>query len=202
MDLENYRVYYKFDNTKEFKMSNPYKECKTYETSNFIIRLISIDDAESLLKCYSDVKSRPHFNSDMCAGNFNFNTIEEMKNSIIGWLGCYEREEFVRFSIVNKEKNLAVGTMEMFGAVGAYKVNTGVLRLDILSCYENEMYLSELFSLCSEDFFEEFDVEKIITKAVPLAKERIGALVGLGFEKYDYPEREFYYALSKKWLML
>ncbi|MFV8960385.1 hypothetical protein ABQ336_23480, partial [Serratia fonticola] len=62
-------------------------ECKTYETSNFIIRLISIDDAESLLKCCSDVNYRSHFNSDMCAGNLNFNAIEEIKNSIIGWLG-------------------------------------------------------------------------------------------------------------------
>ncbi len=183
-------------------MNNPYKECKTYETSNFIIRLISIDDAESLLKCYWDVNSRPHFNSDMCAGNFNFNTIEEMKNSIIGWLGCYDREEFVRFSIVNKEKNLAVGTIEMFGTVGAYKVNTGVLRLDILSCYENEEYLNEIFLLCTENFFEEFGVERVITKAIPLAKGRIDSLVGLGFEKYEFPDRENYYALSKKTTIL
>ncbi|MBL5860617.1 hypothetical protein JBO49_08295 [Serratia fonticola] len=183
-------------------MSNPYKECKTYETSNFIIRLITIDDAEGLLKCYSDVNSRPYFNSDMCTGNFNFNTIEEMKNSIIGWLGCYEREEFVRFSIVSKEENLAVGTIEMFGAIGVYKVNTGILRLDILSRYENEMYLSEIFSLCLEGFFEDFEVERVITKAIPLAKERIGSLVGLGFEKYESPDREDYYALSKKTTVL
>ncbi len=62
-----------------------------YETSDFITRLISMDDAESLLNCYSDVNFIPHFNSDMCTGNFNFNTIEEMKNSIIGWLGYVKK---------------------------------------------------------------------------------------------------------------
>lgn len=72
-------------------MSNPYRESKMYETSDFITRLISMDDAESLLNCCSDVNSRPHFNSDMCAGNFNFNAIEEIKNSIIGWLGCVKK---------------------------------------------------------------------------------------------------------------
>ncbi|MHA7848637.1 GNAT family N-acetyltransferase [Serratia sp. D1N4] len=175
-------------------MSNPYKECPTYETSHFIIRLISENDAEGLLKCYSDVNSRPLFNSDMCMGDFNFNTIDEMKSAIIGWLGCYAREEFIRYSIVNKETSLAVGTLEMFGDD---KVNTGVLRLDILSEYEREKYLTEILSLCSENFFDDFSVEKIVTKAIPIAKERINYLVALGFEKYKLPDRENYYALSK-----
>ncbi|MFZ1872175.1 MAG: hypothetical protein WAU54_05205 [Chania sp.] len=175
-------------------MSNPYKKCPAYETSHFIIHLISENDAEGLFKCYSDVNSRPLFNSDMCMGDFNFNTIDEMKGAIIGWLGCYEREEFIRYSIVNKESNLAVGTIEMFGDD---KVKTGILRLDILSEYEKETYLTEILSLCSENLLDEFSVEKIVTKAIPIAKERINSLVALGFEKYEFPDRENYYALSK-----
>ncbi|WP_337262666.1 MULTISPECIES: GNAT family N-acetyltransferase [unclassified Serratia (in: enterobacteria)] len=178
-------------------MSNPYKECPTYETSNFIIRLISENDAEGLLKCYSDVNSRSLFNSDRCMGGFNFNTIEEMKDAIIGWLDCYEREEFIRYSIVNRDTGLAVGTIEMFATVNDYKVSSGILRLDISSEYETEMYLTEVFAVCSKHFFDTFSVEEIVTKAIPVAEVRINSLLELGFTKYESPDREHYYVLSK-----
>ncbi|MFC0226304.1 GNAT family N-acetyltransferase [Serratia aquatilis] len=179
-------------------MSNIYEELKIYATANFIIRLISEDDAKSLLKCYSDINSRPLFNSDMCIGNFNFNTAEEIKSAIIAWLGCYEREEFIRFSIVDKKTNLAVGTIEMFAMVDADKVSTGVLRLDISSEYENEISLTEIITLCTEEFFDAFSVEKMVTKAIPLAKKRIASLSALGFKACNFRGNESYYSLAKK----
>ena len=45
-------------------MSNPYKDCPMYETQNFIFRLVSEEDAEDLLACYSDPKAQGLFNID------------------------------------------------------------------------------------------------------------------------------------------
>ncbi|WP_174509204.1 GNAT family N-acetyltransferase [Klebsiella oxytoca] len=176
-------------------MANPYKTCHPYETRGFIIRLISEDDAEGLLKCYSDVKARPLFNSDMCVGDFYFNSPDEMKDTIRGWLRCYECEEFIRYSIICKETQTPIGTIEMFKTMGAYKVRTGVLRLDILSLYERGDNLKELFTLCTENFFSEFDVEQIVTKAIPEAKERTNSLIAIGFDKYNHTEMSNYYLL-------
>jgi hypothetical protein len=71
-------------------MSNPYLRCPKYETTHFIIRLIAENDAEGLLRCYSDVNARPIFNSDTCTGDFFFNTLEDLQNCIRAWIGCYE----------------------------------------------------------------------------------------------------------------
>jgi hypothetical protein len=90
-----------------------------------------------------------------------------------------------------------VGTIEMFGMVGVYKVNRGILRVDIISEYEKEKYLSEIFGVCIDEFFDEFAVELIATKAIPMAECRINSLLGLGFEPYDFPERQNYYIYSK-----
>lgn len=177
-------------------MVNPYKTCHAYETQDFIIRLISENDAEDLLQCYKDVKSRIFFNSDRCISDFSFNTPDEMLNAIKGWILCYEREEFIRYSIVCKKNDIAIGTIEMFKTVGSDNISTGILRLDIVSRYEKENYLYEIINLCSKCFFNNFDVSIIITKAIPEAKERVRSLTALGFEKYHHPERDNYYTLS------
>lgn len=178
-------------------MNNPYQQCPKYDRTHFIVRLVEENDAVGLLECYSDVKAQPIFNSDACTGDFCINRLEDMRNCINAWIGCYERQEFIRFSIIDKNTNVAVGTIEMFGMVGAYKVNRGILRVDILSKYENETYLSEIFGLCKTEFFDVFAVEQIVTKAIPMAECRIKSLLGLGFEPYDFPERENYYICTK-----
>lgn len=178
-------------------MNNPYLKCPEYETTHFVIRLISEDDAEGLLKCYSDENARLIFNSDNCTGDFHINTPHEMLDTVMAWLGCYERQEFIRFTIVDKKNKFAVGTVEMFGMVGEYKVDMGILRVDISSEYEEEEYLSEIFGLCIGEFFDVFGVKKIVTKAIPIAESRIGALMGLGFTPYDFPDRKHYFGIDK-----
>jgi RimJ/RimL family protein N-acetyltransferase len=170
-----------------------YLECPVFDTEHFLLRLVQEDDAADLLTCYSDPNARVIFNSDMCSSSFYYDTSNEVRECIKAWLGCYAREEFVRFSIVDKSTHHAIGTIEMFGMVGKYKTARGILRLDIASKYEESAYLNELFSLCLKEFFELFGVQQIVTKAIPEAAVRVDILNKLVFTAYDFPEREHYW---------
>ncbi len=96
------------------KKNNPYQEYPVYETKNFIFRLIKESDAEDLLECYSDPESEKIFNSDNCLNKFIFKTSEEVSECIRFWLKEYEKQYYVRFSIVEKRKNKSIGTIEIF----------------------------------------------------------------------------------------
>ena len=178
-------------------MSNPYKNCPVYETQNFILRLVSEDDAEDLLSCYSDPKAQEHFNIDNFPTDCKISTTEEMLKYIKLWLMEYEQEAYVRFAIVDKSTNKAVGTIEMFGMVGKYKTDTGVLRIDIASIYEKAVFLKELFLVCVEKFYVLFEVNGIATKAIDHAVERINALTELSFQAEDFNGRSHYYLRHK-----
>ncbi len=180
-----------------FGSYNPYKRCPILETEHFILRLVRLEDAEDLLKCYSDPDAQQLFNADRCLNDFRYQTLEEMQNCIAFWLKEYEQEAYVRFAIVDKSLGKAVGTIEMFGMIGQYKTPQGVLRIDICFEYERIFLIKELLTLCSTDFFLLFDVVQIITKAVPIASVRIQALSELGFQYYELPERTYSWCLDK-----
>ena len=178
-------------------MKNPYEICPTFETDSFILSLVSEEDAEGLLKCYSDPKAQKIFNSDKCSGDFCMYKIEDMSACIRAWLFAYAQQEFIRFAIIDKSLSKAIGTVEMFGYVGKYKVKTAILRVDVCSEYENADSLFEIFSVCSENFFDLFEVDVIATKAIPQAVERINSLQRIGFCEGQVYEGEHYYLRSK-----
>ncbi len=184
--------------TRRVSVKNPYDECPVFETDSFLLRLVSESDSEDLLKCYSDGKAQPLFNTDRCSGDFCMYRIEDMVQCIKAWLFAYSEQEFIRFAIVDRSLSKAVGTVEMFGYVGTYKVTTGILRVDILSGYENARYLAELFNVCGENFFDLFGVDAIATKAMPQAVERRKALAETGFHEGSAYEGEHYFLRTKK----
>ena len=175
---------------------NPYVKCPEYETQNFILRLVSMDDAEDLLLCYNDPEAQKFFNADNCTSDFKYSTLEEMKACLGFWLDAYKNRYFLRFSIVDKSINKAVGTIEIFGGEhGGEPTDFGVLRIDIRHEYENEEALAELISV-SDSFFDDVNVEMFITKAIPEAVHRINALLKNGYTPTpigDGAKREFYY---------
>lgn len=178
-------------------MKNPYEICPTFETESFILRLVSEEDSEGLLKCYSDSKAQKFFNSDRCTGDFCIYKIEDMLQCIKAWLCAYSQQEFIRFAIIDKSISKAIGTVEMFGYVGKYKIKTGILRVDVSSEYENTDYLNEIFSVCNENFFDLFEVDVIATKAIPQAVERRNTLLKIDFCEGNVYEGEHYYLRSK-----
>ena len=64
-------------------MVDVYKYCPKYEDEYYMLRMVSKEDKEDLLKVYSDEKSVPFFNSDNCVGDdFHYTTEEIMEQAI------------------------------------------------------------------------------------------------------------------------
>ena len=179
------------------KNPNPYKNCPSFESKHFMLRLVQIEDADDLIICYSDPKAQVLFNIDNFPADCRYKTVEEMLGCIDFWLTEYAGEAYIRFCIVDKSSGKAVGTIEMFGMVGAYKVDPGILRIDIASNYEHTPYLDELLNICSENFYDLFGVSNIVTKAIPQANNRINALTAAGFHPCDFNGRAHYYLRTK-----
>ena len=122
-----------------------------------------------------------------------------MHEWIEGWLKEYKDGRYVRFSVVDKRVNKAIGTVEIFnGDDSKYaKIRKGrsILRIDVATKYESEGYLSELLVI-ADSFFYDFKCKNIITKAIPEATERINALTLNGYVPTpvgDGGNREHYY---------
>lgn len=60
-----------------------YKNCPTYESECYMLRMISKKDKVDLLKVYSDEKSVSFSNSDNCGGDdFHYTTENRMEQAI------------------------------------------------------------------------------------------------------------------------
>ena len=160
-----------------------YTSCPELETEHFLLRLVSMEDCENLLKVYSDQKAVPLFNSDNCHGDdFCYTTSERMEQAIRFWLRSYQRGEFVRLSIVDKGTGCAVGTFErFFRTAGDFFTNCELLRLDLRSDYERREVIEELLRIIRDTAAPWFGSSMVATKAIPAAGERIQALEKAGF---------------------
>ena len=166
-----------------WKNKGVYKECPRFENDEYLIRYVSLDDSSDLLKVYSDKKAVALFNSDNCGGDTFYYTTEEKMKEVIGyWHWEYEREGFVRWSIIDKVKGETIGTIELFNRnADDYFTNCGLLRLDLRSDYERVEFIIDIFSLIIDATYELFGCDKIATKAIEKASERKKALKKCGF---------------------
>lgn len=169
------------------KMNSIYETCPVLENNSFRIRLVEEKDAIDLHETYSDKNALPFFNSDNCNGdNFYCETAESMLEAIKYWLWEYERKGFVRFAIIDKENNQAIGTIELFNRRAEdFFNNCGILRLDVKSNYENRNTLNEILSLIVKPAYDLFDCTMFATKGPIYAIERTHALKSFGFEKAE-----------------
>lgn len=162
-----------------------YKNCPTYETETFRLRLVKIEDAKDLLICYSDKGVSQKANNDYCTSDFYYTTVEEMEECIRFWLKEYEKQRYVRFSIILKHNNNAVGTIEIFGG------EEGVLRIDIADLYEKNF--EELLRLAVFKLIKDFNIKSLKIKATN-TPDRIYLLKKYGFipSKTFRPELGYY----------
>lgn len=165
------------------KNTDVYKRCPSFENESFLLRLVELSDCNDLLAVYSDKKAVPFFNSDNCGGDdFYYTTAERMTEAIKYWLWEYGRKGFVRWTIVDKSTNQAIGTIELFRRMADdYFTNCGLLRLDLRSDYEKADIIKNILSIITPPTFTLFSCDKIATKAVEGAKERRKALANCGF---------------------
>lgn len=168
-------------------MNEVYEKCPVFENEKYLLRLVEIEDAEGLLKVYSDEKSVPYFNSDNCNGDdFYYKTLKRMEEAIKYWIWEYERKGFVRWAIINKMSSEAIGTIELFNRVSEDYFNAcGILRLDLRSDYEKQEDIFEIISLIACPAYKLFHCDKLATKAAAFAEERIKALKGAGFVQVE-----------------
>lgn len=165
-------------------MINPYKNCPIFESENYLLRLTAPPDAPDLFLVYSDKKAVPYFNSDNCFGDFYCELPEYVENMIKFWLMEYKEKRFVRWSIIDKNINRSIGTIELFNRkADDYFNNCGLLRLDLRSDYECEENIFEILSLITQPAFELFNCEMIATKIPPFAVERKNAAERLNFKE-------------------
>lgn len=168
---------------------NVYEQLPSFDGENFKLRGVKESDAEDLLKVYSDEKAVPFFNGDNCHGDdFHYTTIERVSGAIKFWLWSYDNGYFVRWAVVDKSSNSAVGTIELFhhdDEAAAYD-NSGLLRLDLRSGYENEAAIKEILTLIKQPVFDLFG-DKIVTKVKSFASDRLAAVKSLGFILPEQP---------------
>lgn len=165
-------------------MINIYDACPTLKKRLITLRQTNIGDVEELLECYSDEKAVPLFNSDNCNGdNFHYKTIEKMKQTIDFWDFSYKQKYFVRWTIILNDTDEKIGTIEMFHRNAEDEFNHyGVLRIDLKSEHEVQPIINEILDIADEYFYDLFDVHAILTKAIPMASERIGSLLQKGYQ--------------------
>jgi len=164
-------------------MRNVYEVCPIYKNNHITLRQTNLDETEDLLKCYSDKKAVPFFNSDNCNGDdFHYTSKERMKQAIEFWNDSYINRCFVRWTIILNSTNEVIGTIEMFHRISDDDFNHyGVLRIDIRSRYENQKVIDAILEIINESFYYLFDVKSILTKAFPIAKERVNSLENNGY---------------------
>ncbi len=168
-------------------MEKVYDFCPDIENDRYLLRFVRKDDAEELLKIYSDKNALPFFNCDNCHGdNFYYPTMDKMSSAIDFWLGSFERKWFVRWVITDKKDSRIIGSVELFNRKADDDFNdVGVLRLDLGSEYENAAVIKDILSLIVPPSYELFECEEIISKVPLYAIERQKAFSAYGFEKSD-----------------
>ena len=160
-----------------------YKQCPIYKTKFLTIRLTTLEDVPELLKCYSDKRAVPLFNSDNCHGDdFHYTTIERIKEAVDFWQYSYEHCYFARLTIILNITKEKIGTIEMFKREAEDEFNNfGVLRIDLQNKYEKQHYIDEILQITNQSFYNDFEVKTILTKAIPNATERISSLKNKGY---------------------
>ncbi|MDE7424018.1 MAG: GNAT family N-acetyltransferase [Lachnospiraceae bacterium] len=163
-------------------MISPYEKCPIYENENYLLRFIEASDVSDLLSVYSDEKAVPFFNSDNCNGNFHCTLLEHVQGMIEAWQWEYKQKGFVRWSIIDKKIQHAIGTIELFNRhADDYFNDCGILRLDLRSDYEQTKHIFEILSLIIPSTFELFNCQMIATKVPNFASNRKLAVEQLGF---------------------
>ncbi len=187
-------------------VDNPFENCPEYETKNYLITKIKIEDAEDLYEVYSDSTTRKHMNNDNCNGEWPCNSLEVVKEEIKSWEKEYKEKYYIRWTITQKSNMKSVGTIEMAPAPAKLRFfdgmcTTAILRVDIKSELETEEVFSEIYEITNNEIIEVFGIEKIITKGEPEEIERVRGLENSKYKRL--PNNELIpfpnYYISYKW---
>lgn len=154
------------------------------ENDQFSLRIVEFEDAKDLLEVYSDSKAQQLFNSDNCHGDdFHYETLIRMKEAISFWLDNSKNKHFIRLCIIDKNINIAIGTIELFQRRSKdYYNGKAIMRLDLKSNYEKSEYIKNIIQLVIPNIYTICCSKFLVTKIPVFAKERLKAFKDLNFE--------------------
>ncbi|MDR0975199.1 MAG: N-acetyltransferase [Ruminococcus sp.] len=169
--------------------TDTYTDCPVFESEHFLLRFVESTDAEDLLAVYADPTAQDILNECSawnCDFGYGAKDLTAMQDCIGKWIEAYNYRCFVRMAITYKQSKKAVGTIEAFRSEkGSFFGGKICLRLDLHSNYENEKAIDELLSLIIKNGINTFGADGIVTRATPIAAERIKALEKNGFVLSD-----------------
>jgi hypothetical protein len=116
-----------------------YTYCPEYSKGLVTLRKTTPEDIGELLKCYSDEKAVPLFNSDNCNGDsFHYTTPEQLLRTMDLWEYSYNTRRFVRWTVSANDTGDKIGTVEMFhSGTDAELGGTVFLRIDYAAITKN-----------------------------------------------------------------
>lgn len=172
------------------KRSNPFEKCPVYETDNLKFVMVKEEDAEELFQCYADPITVSHMNNDNCGSDWNVSTIENVKKGISGWVKEFDEKFYIRWSVTHKKTRRIIGTIEIAPIPNTTRFldgvcEIGILRVDIISTFESEELLTEIFKMVTGNFYIDFDIKNIVTKARKGDIVRVLALKHNKFNTYE-----------------
>jgi predicted amidohydrolase/RimJ/RimL family protein N-acetyltransferase len=164
-----------------------YNYCPEYRNTQITLRKTTREDAGALIKCYSDEKAVPLFNSDNCNGDdFHYTSLEQLYRTMDLWETSYNTRRFVRWTVIANESHEGIGTIEMFGRGPAPGIGRfGILRIDLRSDNESRPVIADILEIAEAYFCDAFNVNTILTKAIPRATSRIQTLLDMGYKPYQ-----------------
>lgn len=155
------------------------------ENNQFSLRMVKFEDAEDLLKIYSDLKALQLFNSDNCHGDdFHYKTLPRMKEAISFWLDNSNNKHFIRLCIIDKKINVAIGTIELFQRRSKdYYNGKAIMRLDLRGDYEKSKYIKNIIQLIMPHIYTICHSDFVAIKIPVFANERLKVVQDIGFNK-------------------
>jgi len=169
-----------------------------YETEHFLLRQVKMKDAADLVECYGTPTLAVQGSAHGCIigpGGYGSKTKKEMQAFIRFWQKEYRERKYVRWSVIDRQSSMAVGTIEG----GSYDIpseGTGVmLMIDLVAPYETEVYVPELLQLIIDNFYALFKADVLVIYGMPGADVRLNALAAAGFTPVDWddPDAENHY---------
>ena len=92
------------------------------ENSRYRIRLVRKKDLIELLEIYSNKENLKFINVDDCNGeDFYFPSIEMLEKKYEFWKYAYKKKWFIRMSIISKNDNRIIGTIELMKIINPLK---------------------------------------------------------------------------------
>lgn len=160
---------------------NPFENCPINETDNLLFTKVKEEDAKELFECYSDPITKSHMNNDNCGGEWDCRSIDIVRQGISGWKEEFDARFYIRWCVVYKQLNKIIGTIEIAPIPNITRFldgvcRSGILRIDIISFLENQAIFSEILTMAADNFYRDFGIENIITKATTDDIQRIQAL--------------------------